>query len=148
MARRVCIGARGDGNIGLFVSRSGIDVLSDDLADRTKFAFSSSWGDTVGIIMSGTVVGETWVSLPAVCDYWPVVQFDRIVSASQYASPLGAPVNIPGRAAFVQALDFCVVFQTVGSVRQFRVTVVSATTAGGTAASFTFRYIVTTLKVA
>ncbi len=54
--RRVVLGKRADGSIGLDVSLPGYDAFTADRNDATKFSFSSDWTDIVKYSQFGKVI--------------------------------------------------------------------------------------------
>lgn len=139
MTRRVCIGDR-SGTFGLFVSRPGYDVLTDDVNDRNKFSFSSTWNDSFGFALAGEVATGTWVSLPAVVSYWPAIYWDIRTATATYKS--GEVLNVQKAAASfeISLTPLTLDFQISGGVRQFSF--------GSVVGARTIRYAVTTFRVA
>lgn len=55
MSRRVVLGKRLDGSLGLDVALPGYDALTDDRNDVNKFSFSSDWADLVKFSQVGKI---------------------------------------------------------------------------------------------
>ena len=80
MANRVCLGARPNGSIGLYISRPGIDVLTAS-AD-THFLFNSEW-KAYQVVQTGEVslAFSTWTNVTFnIVDvgHRPFIQYDVI----------------------------------------------------------------------
>ncbi len=58
MTRRICIGRRDDGEIGLWVTRPGIDAFDPDPDEDGSFIIDSRWGDLERLVEAASITGD------------------------------------------------------------------------------------------